>query len=239
MTVLLRTVLSASLLATCCLASVAQAAAPDCKGLDDCMVKGQQAGNPVQALAFYQQGVGTAPADTPKEQRALATLILAQTALQAYGASRGTEGQYLDLAEKNFQAAIALAPDDYSPYAGMGIVAANRGSQEKALEWMAKGVAADAKDPMAYVERGNFLMNTSRFELAVADFSSAINLLPARVYDAEKKVYSIRVGVNLPPREQAMLYVRRAQAYHQLGKSAEYNADLDKACELGEKRACK
>lgn len=217
---------------------VALAVEPACQGLDDCMVKGGEAGDAVQAAAFYERGISTAAADTTKAQRALATIILAQTYLQMYGASGGAQGQYLDLAEKNFQSAISLAPDDFSPYAGLGIVAANRGSKEKALEWMAKGIAADSKDPMAWVERGNFYMKTGEAEKAVADFSSAINLLPGKSYDPEKKVYVMKVGVNLPPQEQALLYVRRAQAYGRLDKAAEYRADMNKACELGERRAC-
>lgn len=226
------------LFASSLLAGAVQAAEPACQGLNDCMVKGGQAGDPAQAAAFYQRGISTAAADTSEGQRALATIILAQTYLQLYGASKGSQAQYLDLAEKNFQNAITLAPDDFSPYAGLGIVAANRGSKEKALEWMAKGIAADAKDPMAYVERGNFYMSTSKFDLAAADFSSAIGLLPGKSYDPEKKVYAVTVGVNLPPLQQAMIHIRRAQAYKKLDKTAEYNADLDRACELGEKRAC-
>lgn len=226
------------LFVSCLLGGAVQAAEPACQGLNDCMVKGGQAGDPARAVVFYQHGLTTATADTSNGQRARASIIIAQTYLQLYGVSKGSEAQYLDLAEKNFQNAIALAADDFSPYAGLGIVAANRGNIDKALEWMAKGIAADAKDPMAYVERGNFYMNTRKFDLALADFSSAIALLPGKSYDPEKKIYSVTVGVNLPPLQQAMIHVRRAQAYKKLDKTVEYNADLDRACELGDKRAC-
>lgn len=219
------------------LASAAQAA-PACLGLDDCMVKGSNAADGASAASFYVQGLATAPANTPKAQLALANVILGQTYIQLYGQSNGEQAQYLDLAEKAFNQSLAQLPDDFSAYAGLGIIAANRGSREKALEWMGKGIAADSKDPMAWVERGNFYMNTDQFEKAAADFSSAIDLLPGKAYDAEKKIHFMKVGVNLPPMEQAMIYIRRAQAYAQLGKKAEYNADLDRACELGDKRAC-
>lgn len=208
-----------------------------CTDLNDCMMKGGEAGSPTAAIPYYSKGLllWKSGSNSPA-QRALATYIRAQTYIQNYGVAR--DATNLDLAEKDLQAYIGYLPEKYDGYMAMGVVMANRGQLDKAVEWMNKGVAVEPKNPLSLYERGNFYLTKKDFALAVADFSSAINLLPRRGYDEKTGIHSLTVGVNLPPERQLQIYYARAQAYQALGKAAEAGADYDTMCAMGEKRAC-
>lgn len=216
-------------------AGVLQAQPVSCEGLNDCMTKGEQSGSRELALEYFSQGIEGAKAGVDTKKLAFALYIRGQKYMQAFNGSDATP---LDRAEKDFQRSVSLDPGKFSAYSGLGIIAANRGQMDKAVEWMGKGVAADAKNPLSYFERGNFYMTGKQYEPALADFNSAINLLSGKTYDPKTQVYSMKVGVDLPPQQRVMLHVRRAQALRQLGRNDEALADMDAACALGEKRAC-
>lgn len=215
----------------------ALAADAACTDLNDCMMKGGGAGSPAAAIPYYSKGLQLwKEGSNSPAQRALATYIRAQTYIQNYAAAR--DATNLDLAEKDLQAYIGYLPEKYDGYMAMGIVMANRGQLDKAVEWMNKGVAAEPKNPLSLYERGNFYLTKRDYALAVTDFTSAINLLPRKGYDEKTGIHSLTVGVNLPPERKLMIYHARAQAYQALGKEAEAAADFDTMCAMGEKRAC-
>lgn len=211
--------------------------APVCASLDDCMIKGQESESIDSALAFFSKGIGLWKKGDSSEDLALATLIRGQTYISYY--SQSQDKQHLDAAEKDFTRVTELKPKSYEGFVGLAIVAANRGKFDDTENFFKQAIAADPQNPLGYQERASFYFATENYQGTVADITTAIGMLSGKSYDEASKTYKITTGVDLPNEQRVMMYVLRAQAYLKLGRESEGHADLDKACELGETRACR
>lgn len=213
--------------------------AVECASLNDCMIRGSSAATPADAVAFYDRGIGYWTEADGNTLLGRAKLIRAQTRIQLFVQDQGRDKSLLDAAEKDAREAARLTPENYLAHAAVAIVLANRGDKAGAAEWMAKVVAADAgSNPLAWFERGNFLLATGDNNGALADFDKAISLLSMRLYDPKTQLYALRAGVDLPPPQRVRLYVQRALAHKRLNNQKGFEADMAQACALGEKRAC-
>lgn len=211
--------------------------AVECASLNDCMMRGSSAATLAETVQFYDRGIGFWQKSDGDNLLGRAQLMRAQTRIQLY--VQGRDPAVLDAAEKDALEAVRLTPENYLAHAAMGIVRANRGDKAGAAEWMAKVVAADAGNPLAWFERGNYLLAIGDNAGAVADFDKAISLLSMRLYDPATKLYALKAGVDLPPPQRIRLYVQRAQAHNRLNNQKAFDADMAQACALGEKRACR
>lgn len=211
--------------------------AVECASLNDCMMRGSSAATPAEAVQFYDRGIGFWQKSDGDNLLGRAHLIRAQTQLQVY--AQGRSPAVLDAAEKDAREAARLTPENYRAPATLGVVLANRGDKAGAEEWMAKAVAADAGNPLAWFERGNYLLARGENARALADFDKAISLLSMRLHDPATDLYSIRVGVDLPPQQRIPLYAQRGLAHMRLNNQKAYEADMAQVCALGEKRACR
>lgn len=213
--------------------------AVECASLDDCMMRGSSAATPAEAVQFYDRGIGFWQKSDGETLLGRAQLMRAQTRIQLYVQGQGRDKSLLDAAEKDARDAARLTPDNYLAPAAVAIVLANRGDNAGAEEWMAKVVAAGAGNPLAWFERGNYLLARGDNGRAVADFDKAISLLSMRLFDKEKGLYTMRTGVDLPPPQRVRIYVQRALAHARLNNQPAADADMAQACALGEKRACR
>lgn len=229
--------LSAAIALPLLLAGTAHADATACGTLNDCMVQGQGAAGPAEALVLYGRGISLWKAAEGNDLLARAHYIRGQTQLQYFAQTRAPAE--LAAAEQDFQKSISLAPAEFSAYSGMGIVMANRGQFDQALEWMGRGIAANPDNPLSHFERGGFYLAKGDNELALADFNKAIGMLSGRSFDPKTQLYTMKVGVDLPPHQRIIMHVKRAQVLNRLGRQAEFDADMAVACSLGERRACR
>lgn len=215
----------------------AQAYAEECKSLDECMNMGQQAQDYSSALDFYNQGIAHWKSGDAESDLALATLIRAETHLGFFGETLNKE--HLELAAKDFQQVIKLAPKQYNGYVGLALVEANRGDHDKSKALLQQAIDAEPQNPLSYFERGRYYFIAENFDEAVNDISTAVGMLSQKNYDKATDSYKVTEGVDLPVQQRVMLYALRAQAYMQLGEEEASNQDLDMICSLGEKSVCR
>ncbi|PKL77005.1 MAG: hypothetical protein CVV27_07360, partial [Candidatus Melainabacteria bacterium HGW-Melainabacteria-1] len=124
------------------------AQAPACFSLDQCMMLGQQVEDLNQALDFFSKGIDFWREGDPREDLALASLMRGQVYLQSFGLDQ--DGRLLDLAERDFKRVTQLSPAAYEGFAGLALVAANRGDFDQTEALFAQGMAVDSQDPYAY-----------------------------------------------------------------------------------------
>ncbi|MEZ0371431.1 MAG: tetratricopeptide repeat protein [Candidatus Sericytochromatia bacterium] len=213
----------------------AEGTAISCASLDDCMKKGQAAETTDQALDYISKGIDTWKEGDSQADLSLATLIRGQVYLQYYTEVEDT--RLLDLAERDFVRVTQLSPASYEGFAGLAMVAANRGLFDETEEWFAKGFSVDPKDPYAYQERAAYYYARKNFAGVVKDLSTALALIgPQR--PATASTNSDPDDADVSDKQRVMIHLLRAYAYMELGKEIEARSDLAEACRLGETRAC-
>ncbi len=165
------------------------------------------------------------------------------------GAAQGQSGDY-DNALKNLDRAILQQPLLADAYLHRGNVLAARDRHAEAIESFDRALALDATLVGGWINRGNSLRALDRFEEALASYERALaidpNLAEAHYsvglayedlcrQDLAVASFDRAIALNVfggDPRRMAQVRLRRAAAYHTLGRFAEGQADADAAVQL-------
>ena len=143
-----------------------------------------------------------------------------------------------DLAQADFDAAVAIDPQDYHAYWGLGQLRGAQGDAAAALAMWDKAVAlAPTTSPVLLLERGQFHAQLGNRDKALADYSRVIEWLRPRLGLA-KSIRTYRGAMNGDP--QAW-YIRacqeRSKIYKQLGQLDKAQDDLKEALRPAPKSA--
>jgi tetratricopeptide (TPR) repeat protein len=78
-------------------------------------------------------------------------------------------------ASEEFRKAIEIDPKLGPAYANLGMMAARRGTATSAVEYLDKSIALDPANPLAYLARGGARIQLEAYDLAIEDFTKALN----------------------------------------------------------------
>lgn len=93
------------------------------------------------------------------------------------GAALYMEDKY-DAAQIEFEAALALDPNDAKAHAGLGLVYSKKTQTETATQQLERALAMDPACAWAYYGRGNLLVNDSKYAEATVEYLQASGLDP-------------------------------------------------------------
>ena len=153
--------------------------------------------------------------------------------------------ELFDLAIRDYNSAIKLAPNDVDSYINRGNFYCKHGEQDLAVKDYDKVLELDPNNVDAYIGRGNAYTNTGH--LAQRDLNKAIELNPNdfRAYMARSIIY-LNIGQNNLALEDANkavelnpnnfeVYNNRGLVYHNLKQYDSAMQDYNKAIELNPK----
>ena len=153
--------------------------------------------------------------------------------------------ELFDLAIRDYDSAIKLAPNDVESYINRGNFYCKHGKQDLAIKDYDKALELDPNNVDAYIGRGNAYGNTGH--LAQRDLNKAIELNPNdfRAYMARSIIY-LNIGQNNLALEDANkavelnpqnpeVYNNRGLIYHNLKQYDSALQDCNKALELDPK----
>ena len=153
--------------------------------------------------------------------------------------------ELFDLAIRDYNSAIKLAPNDVDSYINRGNFYCKHGKQDLAIKDYDKVLELDPNNVDAYIGRGNAYVNTGH--LAQRDLNKAIELNPNdfKAYMARSIVY-LNIGQNNLALEDANkavelnpnnfeVYNNRGLVYHNLKQYDSALRDYNKALELDPK----
>lgn len=152
-------------------------------------------------------------------------------------------GDY-DYAGKDFDAALAIAPNNVDALYARGQFLVERKELDKAINDFTAAIALSPSDAKLYISRGLAFFRNRKFDDAISDHTVAIKLLPddtiplnarscalivtgkydAAIADAEQ-------AIRLQPK-QAFGYINRGTANFEMGNRDLASRDYDKAVEL-------
>lgn len=129
-------------------------------------------------------------------------------------------------------------------YFNQGLLAAQRGEYELAIENFTKSLELNPDDPITLNNRGNVYLSTGEFDKAIGDYDKAISLKPglpmawmnrgnAYLYKKElnRAIDDYSKAIELDPKDDAA-WKNRASAYISLGKLRMAFEDCQKSLEL-------
>lgn len=153
--------------------------------------------------------------------------------------------ELFDLAIRDYDSAIKLAPNDVDSYINRGNFYCKHGKQDLAIKDYDKVLELDPNNVDAYIGRGNAYTNAAN--LAQRDLNKAIELNPNdfRAYMARSIIY-LKIGQNNLALEDANkavelnpnnseVYNNRGLVYHNLKQYDSALQDYNKALELAPK----
>jgi tetratricopeptide (TPR) repeat protein len=132
----------------------------------------------------------------------------------------------MDAAIADFNAAIALNPENSYAHHELGLALAKTGDVDGALTALDEAVKLNPQSAVSHHMRGNMLALHGRMDEAIADYNAAIAL------GADKNtVFTDKGQVDRPAadRVEAGYFVARADALYLTGKFADAVADYDRA----------
>jgi tetratricopeptide (TPR) repeat protein len=155
--------------------------------------------------------------------------------------NRGTahyQKNQMDLALKDYDAAIKLNPKDPQAYNNRGAVHLAEGQLPLAIQDFTLAVKVDPADSAAYSNRGWANLQLGKPDLALVDYTSAIKADPKNVdaYSNRAALYyfankidlafaDANTAVQLNPKSPELLYLR-SLVYRKKGDDAHANQDL-------------
>jgi protein O-mannosyl-transferase len=206
------------------------------------------------SLAYSQRGIVLGKKG--QTERAIADLEMA-IALNPYnydaymnlGVAFEKLGQ-IDKARENVEKAISAKPSSHEAYLYRGVLYEETGQLDKAIVDYTRAIALDSSDFEAYNNRGIAFGKTGQLDKAIADYSVTIELNPRHI-DAhsnrgvaytltgqnDRALEDFNTAILLDPNDP-MTYFNRGSFYRRIGKNDLAFADFQKACDLGNERAC-
>ncbi|MFO7589146.1 MAG: tetratricopeptide repeat protein [Gemmatimonadota bacterium] len=141
-----------------------------------------------------------------------------------------------DLAEaaRRMERALELAPTDSDILSGAAILASDLGRLDESIALQGRAVALDRVNPRSYLNRGLLYQSAGRWDEAISQFRTALDLAPSSVAAHHsigrallgKGEFEAALAANEREPDEGWRLLGRVAAYHDLGRAADSDAAL-------------
>ncbi len=151
-----------------------------------------------------------------------------------------------ELAFKSYESALKTNPMSVSVYANLASLHSQKGNKAKALEYIAKGLQVDDKNPDLYLTRSKIYDAQDKKDLAIQDLNQILTFAPDNIFaktglanlkknngdlDGALKDYNQLIS----EKPESLLYNGRADVYLKMKKYKEALTDVNKAVSIDPK----